>query len=614
MRALVGRTREAAEQTGLERIAVVGGVAANSALRAALPDARFAPLELCTDNAAMIASAARYAERLPVPRLSRARRLCLGLVGQSRSRRLLPRSLAAVLGGLAARRRAGADRVHRRGGLAGRARRSRGRVDRAALHRRPARAVAGHARARRRAARQPRRRCGGWAASARAAQEQFLRADRRERRGDHRGAPVRPRAERGRRLGSTRPRSSCSSAIARSSPCTPFAWRIRRPTDVSPGVPVAVPASVPGLGVPGLEGRGVVVALLDTGRRPVAPVPPRERHVGHRRDHAGQRRDRAAASDDPAPAGAPRHGACGGRGRLGRAGRAPRHRPGRVDPARFGSPAGSRTPRADTPSTRAPTRCSPGSRRRSTRTRTATRTTRPGSRSSGSPSRTRRSRTGRSPARSTGATALDTLVVVPGGERRAMPGRRSEASPGRAARRRRSRSEPWTAGRRRRPCACYVRASLRVLFDGVLPLGGRADGHGDGGRRRRSRARSAPGASAAFFDARRRELDRRARRARHARRPLRRGRRRGGLRRRARDPRRRPAARGRVRPRRADRRARSSAFRRSSRSSIRELESRRDPGDGRRSAPCTWLRTPAAGPSPRSRRAGSPSAGRRSRS
>jgi minor extracellular serine protease Vpr len=36
-------------------------------------------------------------------------------------------------------------------------------------------------------------------------------------------------------------------------------------TDVSPGVPVAVPASVPGLGVPGLDGSGVVVALLDTG-------------------------------------------------------------------------------------------------------------------------------------------------------------------------------------------------------------------------------------------------------------------------------------------------------------------------------------------------------------
>jgi tRNA N6-adenosine threonylcarbamoyltransferase len=67
VRALVGRTREAAELTGLERIAVVGGVAANSGLRAELPDARFAPLELCTDNAAMIASAARYAERLPSP-------------------------------------------------------------------------------------------------------------------------------------------------------------------------------------------------------------------------------------------------------------------------------------------------------------------------------------------------------------------------------------------------------------------------------------------------------------------------------------------------------------------------------------------------------------------
>ena len=67
VRALVGRTREAADRMGLERIAVVGGVAANSALRAALPDASFAPLELCTDNAAMIASAARYAERIPSP-------------------------------------------------------------------------------------------------------------------------------------------------------------------------------------------------------------------------------------------------------------------------------------------------------------------------------------------------------------------------------------------------------------------------------------------------------------------------------------------------------------------------------------------------------------------
>jgi N6-L-threonylcarbamoyladenine synthase len=67
VRALVARAREAAEQTGLGQLAVVGGVAANSALRTALPDARFAPLDLCTDNAAMIASAARYVERIPPP-------------------------------------------------------------------------------------------------------------------------------------------------------------------------------------------------------------------------------------------------------------------------------------------------------------------------------------------------------------------------------------------------------------------------------------------------------------------------------------------------------------------------------------------------------------------
>jgi N6-L-threonylcarbamoyladenine synthase len=67
VRALVERTREAVERTGIDRIAVVGGVAANSELRSRLPDAAFAPLELCTDNAAMIASAARYTEPVPYP-------------------------------------------------------------------------------------------------------------------------------------------------------------------------------------------------------------------------------------------------------------------------------------------------------------------------------------------------------------------------------------------------------------------------------------------------------------------------------------------------------------------------------------------------------------------
>ena len=67
VRALVERTRAAAEREGHEQIAVVGGVAANSELRESLPGARFAPLELCTDNAAMIASAGRYGRRLPYP-------------------------------------------------------------------------------------------------------------------------------------------------------------------------------------------------------------------------------------------------------------------------------------------------------------------------------------------------------------------------------------------------------------------------------------------------------------------------------------------------------------------------------------------------------------------
>jgi N6-L-threonylcarbamoyladenine synthase len=67
VRALVGRTLAAAEETGAERVAVVGGVAANSELRAAIPGAALAPLELCTDNAAMIASAARYVQAVPFP-------------------------------------------------------------------------------------------------------------------------------------------------------------------------------------------------------------------------------------------------------------------------------------------------------------------------------------------------------------------------------------------------------------------------------------------------------------------------------------------------------------------------------------------------------------------
>ena len=68
VRALVERVREAVEQTGRQQVAIVGGVAANSELRAALPEAVAAPLTLCTDNAAMIASAARWTEAVEYPR------------------------------------------------------------------------------------------------------------------------------------------------------------------------------------------------------------------------------------------------------------------------------------------------------------------------------------------------------------------------------------------------------------------------------------------------------------------------------------------------------------------------------------------------------------------
>jgi N6-L-threonylcarbamoyladenine synthase len=63
VRALVARI----ESAGADRVAIVGGVAANSELRASLPEATAAPLALCTDNAAMIASAARYTRALPTP-------------------------------------------------------------------------------------------------------------------------------------------------------------------------------------------------------------------------------------------------------------------------------------------------------------------------------------------------------------------------------------------------------------------------------------------------------------------------------------------------------------------------------------------------------------------
>jgi N6-L-threonylcarbamoyladenine synthase len=69
--ALLIRARRALRQTRLERLAVGGGVAANGPLRARLADLGveldLPPMALCTDNAAMIASAARHSPVLRYP-------------------------------------------------------------------------------------------------------------------------------------------------------------------------------------------------------------------------------------------------------------------------------------------------------------------------------------------------------------------------------------------------------------------------------------------------------------------------------------------------------------------------------------------------------------------
>jgi N6-L-threonylcarbamoyladenine synthase len=69
--ALTVRTERALAQTGLDRLAIGGGVAANGPLRERLAGLGVAldvpPVALCTDNAAMIASAARYVQAIPYP-------------------------------------------------------------------------------------------------------------------------------------------------------------------------------------------------------------------------------------------------------------------------------------------------------------------------------------------------------------------------------------------------------------------------------------------------------------------------------------------------------------------------------------------------------------------
>jgi N6-L-threonylcarbamoyladenine synthase len=73
--ALLSKVEQALEQAPVSRLALGGGVAANSELRARLAslcrqkklDLKIPPTELCTDNAAMIASAARFLDPVRHP-------------------------------------------------------------------------------------------------------------------------------------------------------------------------------------------------------------------------------------------------------------------------------------------------------------------------------------------------------------------------------------------------------------------------------------------------------------------------------------------------------------------------------------------------------------------
>lgn len=68
---LVGRVERAIELTGIDRVAIGGGVAANSQLRERIgalgATVKVPPRELCTDNAAMVGAAALTAESFDYP-------------------------------------------------------------------------------------------------------------------------------------------------------------------------------------------------------------------------------------------------------------------------------------------------------------------------------------------------------------------------------------------------------------------------------------------------------------------------------------------------------------------------------------------------------------------
>ena len=120
-------------------------------------------------------------------------------------------------------------------------------------------------------------------------------ADLAEARRDHRppGLLLRPRPERLRREARparARPARAQPAGRRRVSRCAPrFPPRSRGRSGRAKAL-AAAGARGPGAMLPGLDGHGVTIALLDTRRRPDPSVPARPRAAGHRR-HRPERHD-----------------------------------------------------------------------------------------------------------------------------------------------------------------------------------------------------------------------------------------------------------------------------------------------------------------------------------
>ena len=312
-----------------------------------------------------------------------------------------------------------------------------------------------------------------WTAAARAAQREVLARLAFQRRADRARARVLPRVQR-LRDAARRPRRSRSSV---------------RDPDVEGVFPVraAIPAAVdpgsdddlfgvaggrrPDVGIPGFSGAGVTVALLDTG---VDLVHPYIRGAAVRGlDVLDPGGDASARQNPTAPGRPERHGTemaglvVGSDGPDGLA----RRRPRRRRCCRSGSPAGSRTPPAASPSTGAPTSCSPASSSPSIPNEDGDAHDAARVALVGVVEPFAAFTDGPLAAAAAGASALDSLVVAPAGnDGPAGPAYGSIGGPGGAP-------AALTAGaidtRRRSPTGhVLLLAGLRVLVSGVQPLGG----------------------------------------------------------------------------------------------------------------------------------------------